>query len=110
MQTTYRDNPLDLSGTEINTSMVTPVDRVRLPSIIAGLLTTLSTLLALSVLGLALGLARYDGTSNDNALGLGVGIWGAISALIAFGLGGFVAARSSATASWTTCRARQARR
>ncbi len=99
MQTTYRDNPLNPSGIEVNTGLLTPVDRVRLPSIVAGLLTTLSTLLALSVLGLALGLARYDGTGNDNALGLGAGIWGAISALIAFGLGGFVAARSSATAS-----------
>jgi hypothetical protein len=87
---------------DVNTAVISPVDRVRLPSIIAGILTTLSTLVALSVLGLAIGLARYDGTADANvanALGLGAGIWGAISALIAFALGGFVAARSAATAS-----------
>jgi hypothetical protein len=87
---------------DVNTAVISPVDRVRLPSIIAGILTTLSTLVALSVLGLAIGLARYDGSNSGNladALGLGAGIWGAISALIAFALGGFVAARSAATAS-----------
>lgn len=41
----------------------------------------------------------YDGTGNENVFGLGAGIWSSISALIAFGLGGFVAARSAATAS-----------
>lgn len=87
---------------DVNTAVISPVDRVRLPSIIAGILTTLSTLVALSVLGLAIGLARYDGSANSNvlnALGMGAGIWSAISALIAFALGGFVAARSAATAS-----------
>lgn len=87
------------SGIDVNTSVISPVDRVRLPSVIAGLLTTLSTLAVLSVLGLAIGLSRYDGTGNDNALGLSAGLWGAISALIAFFLGGLVAARSAATAS-----------
>ncbi len=96
MQTTYRNNP-STAGVDVNTAVITPVDRVRLPSVIAGILTTLSTLVVLSVLGLAIGLDRYDGTGN--ALGLNASIWGAISALIAFGLGGFVAARSSATAS-----------
>ncbi len=99
MQTTNRDYPVTTSGIDVNTAVITPVDRVRLPSIIGGILTTLSTLVVLSLLGLAVGLARYDGTGNDNALGLGAGVWGGISALIAFGLGGFVAARSSATAS-----------
>lgn len=103
MQTTYKDHPVTTgattTGVDVNTAVVTPVDRVRLPSIVAGILTTLATLVALSLLGLAIGLARYDGTGNDNALGLGAGIWGGISALIAFFLGGFVAARSSATAS-----------
>ena len=87
---------------DVNTAVISPVDRVRLPSIIAGILTTISALVALSVLGLAIGLARYDGSTSGNlvdALGLGVGIWGALSALIAFALGGFVAARSAATAS-----------
>lgn len=97
MQTTVRNQAYE--GVDINTAVVTPVDRVRLTSIIAGVLTTLSTLIAFTALGLAVGLSRYDGTGNDNVLGLGAGMWGGISALISFGLGGFVAARSAATAS-----------
>lgn len=99
MQTSYNEPLRAQPQVDVNTAVVTPVDRVRLPSIIAGLLTTLATLIVLTVLGLAIGLSRYDGTGNDNILGIGAGIWGAISALIAFGLGGFVAARSAATAS-----------
>ena len=75
-----------------------PRDRVRLASVVAGLLTTIATLIVLSVLGIAIGLATFDANA-PSPIGLGVGIWGGISALISFGLGGFVAARSSATAS-----------
>lgn len=75
-----------------------PRDRVRLASVVAGLLTTIATLIVLSVLGIAIGLATFDANA-PSPIGLGAGIWGGISALIAFGLGGFVAARSAATAS-----------
>ncbi len=100
MQTTYREPSMRAVDEDINMRVITPVDRVRLPSIVAGILTTLATMVVLTVLGLAVGLSSYDGTGN--ILGLGAGIWGAISALLAFGLGGFVAARSAATASGPT--------
>ena len=75
-----------------------PHDRVRLASVVAGLLTTIAALIVLAVLGIAIGLSQYDANS-PNPIGLGTGVWSAISALIAFGLGGFVAARSAITAS-----------
>lgn len=66
-------------------------DQVRWGPVIAGIFTVLTTLLTLSVLGLAIGLSTFDVGDPGRAFGLGAGIWGLISALIAFGLGGYVA-------------------
>ena len=48
-----------------------------------------------TVLGLALGLSSFD-ADNPRSFGIGAGIYGIISALIAFALGGFIAARTAA--------------
>jgi len=77
-------------------------DRVRWGPIMAGLATALTSLLMLSLLGLAFGLtvvnagdaAAQGGTPEG--LGRNSAIWGAISGLIAFLLGGWVAGRSAA--------------
>jgi hypothetical protein len=71
-------------------------DLVRWGPVIAGLFAALSTLAALSVLGLAIGLSSYDAGDPASNFGLGAGIWGAISALIAFGVGGWLAGRTAA--------------
>jgi hypothetical protein len=77
-------------------------DRVRWGAIIAGLLTALTTLLVLNLLGLAVGLTTVNaaqavaqgGAPSD--LGRNAGIWAAISGLLAFLLGGYVAGRTAA--------------
>lgn len=66
-------------------------DQVRWGPVIAGIFTVITSLLGLSVLGLAIGLSAFDGADPLGAFGIGAGIWGIISALIAFGLGGYVA-------------------
>jgi hypothetical protein len=71
-------------------------DRVRSGPIVAGLFGTLSILALLSVLGLAVGLSTVDRNSDAGNYGIGAGIWGAISALVAFAFGGWLAARTSA--------------
>jgi hypothetical protein len=76
-------------------AVVTPTDRVRWAAVLAGLFAVLATLVVLTVLGLAIGLSTYD-AQNTNAFNIGAGLWGAISALIAFFLGGMLAGRSSA--------------
>ncbi len=48
-------------------------------------------MVVLSVLGLAIGLSSVDANDRAANYGLGVGIWGGISALIAFFLGGWMA-------------------
>jgi len=77
-------------------------DRVRWPAVFAGLLTALTTLITLAVLGLAVGLTSVDAGAAvaqrgvPSGLGLGSGIWAGVSALLAFLLGGWVAGRTAA--------------
>ncbi|MBI5669601.1 MAG: hypothetical protein HZC41_16485 [Chloroflexi bacterium] len=78
-------------------SVVAPLDRVRWASVLAGLFTTLSALVFFTVLGIAIGLSTFD-ANNPNNFGLGAGVYGAISALISFFLGGFISARTTAVA------------
>ena len=84
------------AGGDVNMAVVTPTDRVRWGPILAGLFTALSTLAVLGVLGAAMAGSAYDPGDSARAFGIGAGIWGALSALLAFALGGWVAARSAA--------------
>ena len=77
-------------------------DRVRWGPIMAGLATALTSLLILSLLGLAIGLtvvnagdAAAQGAA-PSGLGRNSAIWGALAGLIAFFLGGWVAGHSAA--------------
>jgi len=70
-------------------------DRVRWGAILAGLFAALTTLVVMSVLGLAIGLSSYDAGDPLGNFGLGAGIWGIISALLAFLIGGWVAASTA---------------
>lgn len=81
---------------QYDVDVVTPTDRVRWGPIMAGLFTALSTLALLSVLGLAIGASSFDAGDQGRNYGIGAGVWGAISALLAFGLGGWTAARTAA--------------
>jgi len=80
----------------VSATAITPTDRVRWGSIIAGLFAALSTLAVLTVLGVAVAGSAYDPGDNARNFGIGAGVWGAISALIAFFVGGWLAARSAA--------------
>lgn len=81
---------------EVNTVVSRPVDLVRWGPIIAGIFAALATLATLTILGLAVGLSTYTPGARLSNLGIGAGIWAAISTLIAFGVGGWLAARSAA--------------
>jgi hypothetical protein len=81
----------------VSATVITPTDRVRWGPIFAGLLCTLTTLAVLSVLGLAIGATAYDADDRMRSFGIGAGIWAAVSALIAFFVGGMLSARTSAT-------------
>lgn len=95
-----------VSTTRVNeTNVVVPSDKVRWGPILAGLVSALSTLLVLEVLGVAVGLTAAAGDPNATATnannvannyGTGAAIWAAVSALIAFFLGGYIAGRTTA--------------
>lgn len=76
--------------------VIQPVDRVRWAAIFAGLFTTVSTFILLSVLGLAIGASAFTPGDNLAGFGTGAGIWSAVSALLAFFVGGLIAARAAA--------------
>ncbi len=77
-------------------SVTTPTDRVRWGPILAGLFTALTTGLLLSLAALAFGLNQFDPSSTARSFGIGAGIIGAVLWLLAFGVGGYVAARTAA--------------
>lgn len=71
-------------------------DRVRWGPIVAGVLTALTTLLVLTVLGLAIGATAFEpGEDGGRTVGIAAAIWGILSALLAFFLGGWVAGRNA---------------
>ena len=77
-------------------------DRVRFGPVVAGLLTALTALLLLGLLGVAIGLTAVnagDAAARGDAgegTGLFSALWGALTGLVAFGLGGYVAGRTAA--------------
>jgi hypothetical protein len=75
---------------------VAPADLVRWGPVVAGIFACFATLATLTVLGLAIGLSSFDIGDPAGPFGLGAGIWGAISVLIAFLVGGYFAGRTAA--------------
>jgi len=77
-------------------------DRVHWGPIVAGLLTALTTLLLLSVLGVAVGLTTVNaGTAAAQGgppadTGRNSAIWAAVAGIVSFLLGGYVAGRTAA--------------
>jgi len=70
-------------------------DKIRWGPIFAGLMTTIVSMLVLSVLGLAIGLSAFEVTSDGSDVGTAAAIWTALSALISFFLGGWVAGKTA---------------
>ena len=93
---TRYDAPRTDAGLEVNTAVVTPTDRIRWGPILAGVFAAITAAAVLSTLGTAIGLSAYDRGDDARSFAIGAGVWGAITMLIAFGLGGWLAARSAA--------------
>ena len=65
-------------------------------STFAGIVAALAVLAVLTVLGAATAMSAVDANSQASNFGIGAGIWGGASALIAFFVGGLVAAWAGA--------------
>lgn len=90
--TGYATETVSRPGTET----ITAKNRVQWGPIIAGVLTAIATLLILTVLGVAIGSSALEPRDVGESLGTGAAIWGGISAIIAFFVGGYVAAKTAA--------------
>jgi hypothetical protein len=82
---------------EVDVAEMAARDHVRWGPIIAGVVTAFAVLLFLTVIGVALGLTALGGGDEPTNWGTAAGIWGGLSLLVAFFLGGWMAARSAAT-------------
>ena len=82
-------------GVEMGENLMTVRNRVQWGPILAGLLAGVAALVVLTVLGLAIGTSAFE-PGKTHGLGTAAGIWGAVSAVIAFLLGGWVAAKTAA--------------
>jgi len=80
----------------VNTAVVTPTDRIRWGPILAGVFAALTVAAVLSTLGAAIGMSAYDRNDSARSFAMGAGVWGAITMLIAFAVGGWLTARSAA--------------
>jgi hypothetical protein len=71
-------------------------DRIRWGPIVAGVFTALTTLVVMTVLGLAIGLSAFEpDEAGSTTVGTAAAIWGILSAVLAFFLGGWVAGRNA---------------
>jgi len=71
-------------------------NRVQWGPIIAGVLAAIVVFLLLTILGFALGASVLDPANTAGEIGTWAAVWGAISAIVAFFIGGWIAARTSA--------------
>lgn len=107
---THHARPDTTVDVEIPRTLNLRHDRVRWSAVLAGVVTALTSLLLLSLLGIAIGLTTVNaGTAAAQGgppadLGRNLGIWGGAAGLVSFLLGGFVAARTAAVfdRSWGT--------
>lgn len=83
-------------GTVTGENVMTARNRVQWGPIMAGLLTTIATMIVLTVLGLAIGASAFEPRADGEDIATGAAIWGGISAIIAFLVGGWVAAKTAA--------------
>lgn len=83
-------------ASETGENVMTVRNRVQWGPIIAGLATAIATFLLMTVLGLALGASILDPADTSSEIGTWAAVWGAISAIFAFFVGGWIAAKTAA--------------
>ncbi len=86
----------DRANVEVGQNTLPVRNRVQWGPIIAGVVTTAVTMIVLSLLGLALGASVLGRNAEGGEIGTWAAIWGIVSAIIAFFIGGWIAARSAA--------------
>lgn len=84
------------AGDRVDVAPGVPTDRVRWGPILAGAFAAITALVVLSTLGAAVGMSAYDAGDSARNFAIGAGVWGIISMILAFAIGGWLTARSAA--------------
>ena len=92
VQDGYRDS------VRVSPDWVEVKNRVQFGPILAGIITTIASMLILTVLGVAIGSSALEPRDSGETIGTAAAIWGIVSALVSFLLGGWVAAKTAAVA------------
>jgi hypothetical protein len=82
--------------TDIGENVLAVRNRVQWGPIIAGVLAAVVVFLLLTILGFTLGASVLDPANTAGEIGTWAAIWGAVSAVAAFFIGGWIAARTAA--------------
>jgi hypothetical protein len=82
--------------TSVGENVLAVRNRVQWGPIIAGVLAAIVAFLLLTILGFALGASVLDPANTAGQIGTWAAVWGAISAIVSFFLGGWIAARTAA--------------
>lgn len=100
METDFRPKDVALSGTGpfIKNTSLSPTwhQRISWPAVFAGFIVAVLTQLALTLLGVAIGMSAVDVVKHDTpgtGLAVASGIWSAVSIIISLFAGGWVAGR-----------------
>jgi hypothetical protein len=76
--------------------VLTVRNRVQWGPIIAGVVAAIVAFLLLTILGISLGASVLDPANTAGEIGTWAAVWGALSVIIAFFIGGWIAARTAA--------------
>jgi hypothetical protein len=80
----------------VDVAIVNPTDRLRWGPILGGVFAAITTAAILSTLGAAIGMSVYDRSDDPRNFAIGFGIWGIVTMILSYALGGWIAARSAA--------------
>jgi hypothetical protein len=93
---TRRVAPYGTTGVSVAETVLPVRNRVQWGPVLAGVATTLSSMLVLTALGLAIGASAFEPGTDVTDWGTGAGIYGIAVALLSFFFGGWIAARTAA--------------
>lgn len=82
--------------TIVGENVLTVRNRVQWGPIVSGVVAAIVSFLLLTILGIALGASVLDPANTAGEIGTWAAVWGAVSAVLAFFIGGWIAARTAA--------------
>jgi hypothetical protein len=92
--TAVRTTPL--SEPVVGANLLPIRNRVQWGPIVAGVIAAIVIFLLMTILGIALGASVLDPANTAGQIGTWAAVWGALTAIVAFFLGGWIAARTAA--------------